>query len=128
MNHNVLVYGTLRPGKGREVKVKGQIFDLGSFPGVKLDKEGVFTAELVTVDDEILQNLDCYEGFREESPETSLYIRRRYTDVSQDVDAWIYEYNHKPGEIREVLGNDWLIHTGRPAGSAASFLGEPSYD
>lgn len=119
--HNVLVYGTLRPGTGRPVTVKGTIFDLGSFPGVKLGEDGIFIAELVTVDDETLKRLDRYEGFYESSPEASLYIRRRYTDVTQDVDAWIYEFNHEASG-REVLGGDWLVHTGKPQGGASGYL------
>lgn len=121
MTHNVLVYGTLRPGNAREVTVKGHIFDLGAFPGVRLDGDSTFTAELVTVDDETLAKLDRYEGFYEDSPETSLYVRKRYTDPEQGVDAWIYEFNETP-TARPVEGGNWLVHTGSSRGSAASFL------
>jgi gamma-glutamylcyclotransferase (GGCT)/AIG2-like uncharacterized protein YtfP len=122
--HNVLVYGTLRPGTTTPVTIPGQMFSLGGFPGVRLTDEPGFTfqAEIVEVDDETLARLDQYEGYYESSPENSLYIRQRFTDPERGIDAWVYEYNHeRVGE--QVPDGDWLAYVGKPRGGAASFLG-----
>lgn len=119
--HNVLVYGTLRPGTARKVTVPAKMFDLGAFPGVKLG-EGRVVCELVEVDDDTLQDLDRYEGYYEEAPEHSLYVRRRFVDDEQGVDAWIYEYNEGPCDRSLVPSGDWLEYTGASCGGAQSLL------
>ncbi|QDP50581.1 MAG: hypothetical protein Tp1125DCM00d2C21254131_22 [Prokaryotic dsDNA virus sp.] len=109
-----LVYGTLRPGLGETVKVEGfQMFNLGWFPGIR-PGNGTIIAERVEVkDDAHLSSLDRYEGYNEESPETSLYTRQQYGD---DI---IYVYNGEPPEDNLVEGGDWLKHTGEEKGANA---------
>lgn len=122
--HNVLVYGTLRPGNKRKVEVPGAMYDLGSFPGIRLDRpDHTFVAELVTVDDETLTRLDSYEGYYPDSPEHSLYLRKRYVNTEKDIDAWVYEYN---SDVRDRLVDHgcWLTHVGKERGGAAYLLGE----
>ena len=115
--HKIYVYGTLRPGKVSNVsKGRGFLFDLGSFPGVKLDPEGPeFTVESIEVDDKTLERLDRYEGYRASNPESSLYIRKPF------LDGEIYEYNGVSSGAN-VESGDWLIHTGRNQGSASSLV------
>lgn len=103
--HKIYVYGTLMPNDGRErVKIKGALYDLGWFPGVRLDETGEFLAEIIEVDDQRLQELDRYEGYYEDSPESSLYIRRRYCD------GWIYEYNRSCSSRDLIRSGDWQAH------------------
>jgi gamma-glutamylcyclotransferase (GGCT)/AIG2-like uncharacterized protein YtfP len=138
MTHQVLVYGTLRPGTAPTVTIPGVMFNLGSYPGIKLEEaasaavgstlgQHTFTAEIVEVSDEVLARLDQYEGYYEDAPEASLYIRRRYVDVENGVDAWIYEYNNDFDPDRRVECGDWLTYTGEPRGRAYTFLGS-DYD
>lgn len=118
----VYVYGTLRPGRSEVVDVPGELRDLGSYPGACLkapDCGQFFKAEPVEVDDAQLKRLDHYEGYREERPELSLYLRVPY------LDGWIYVYNGSMDKRPLVPDGDWLAHRGQKAGSASSFfLGE----
>lgn len=120
--HRVYVYGTLRPGGPETVMVPGRLYSLGSFPGIVLESpsdEGSFvTCEVVEVDDERLASLDMYEGYRENDPKGSLYLRKPY------LDGFIYVYNY-PDHLREdrlIKDGDWLIFRDQERGSAASRL------
>lgn len=108
MSMNVVyVYGTLRTGRRDElVEIKGAMYDLGSFPGVKLYDgcNTVVKCERLVVDDEKLAGFDRYEGYRENDPEHSLYIRRPI------LDGYIYEYNHDVKPERLIEHGDWLNH------------------
>ncbi len=113
--HTILVYGTLRTGKGEKVKVKGDMYNLGWYPGIALGGENEFVAERLTgIDDAKLAAFDRYEGYNEEAPEQSLYIRRRL-----DNGDWIYEYNYEFDGNDRIESGDWLEHTGEASGSNA---------
>lgn len=103
----VAVYGTLRKNMTNHyllgdsklvatVKLPGRMYTLGSFPGVKLEEEGMFVAELYDVTDKILTRLDSLEGYYPDFPELSMYIRKE-VDVESDKGKWskvqLYEYN-----------------------------------
>lgn len=96
----IYAYGTLRKLEGPEVKVKGQLFDLGWFPGARLGGEDEFVAERIEVDD--LAHIDAYEGYREDDHENSLYIRRPF------MDGFIYEYNREVNPMNHIEGGDWV--------------------
>lgn len=100
MSNILYVYGTLRPGRGNVVRVKGQLFDLGWFPGIKLDLPGEVVCEKIEVDD--WSAVDRYEGYYPEDHEHSLYIRRPYGD------GFIYEFNRDVNPVKLVQGGDWL--------------------
>ena len=106
--HQVLVYGTLRPFTNTNVvRVPGHLYDLGSFPGVRLDNSSdtMVTCEVIEVTDEELERLDQYEGYRPSDPDNSLYIRRKL-----DWGPFIYEYNDPFGNLSEkyiVPSGDW---------------------
>lgn len=113
MLHIIYVYGTLRPknkdltAKNTEtVEVPGYMYDLGWYPGAIIrapDRtESSFIAEKIEVDDEKLKELDRYEGYYEDDPANSLYIRRPY------LDGWIYEYNRPVDGAKIVESGDWL--------------------
>lgn len=122
VTHKVFVYGTLRPGLNQGVHyVPGVMFDLGWFPGVTLDPDtpdARFVVETIEVDDAGLSRLDSYEGYHEEAPDSSLYLRK---SVCVDgVTAWIYEYNQGFSDNHErVLTGDWLAHTNEQSGASA---------
>lgn len=70
----VFVYGTLKKGfrnqsylKGakylEKATMKGKMYDLGGYPCIELDEEGVVYGEVYEIDKNILANLDrceCY--------------------------------------------------------------------
>ncbi len=111
--HIIYVYGTLRTRKAAElVEIQGSLYDLGWFPGVKLYDgcNTVVKCERRVVDDEQLAKFDRYEGFREESPESSFFVR---TPV---LDGEIYVYNHQVDPNRLIPSGDWLQYKQERAG------------
>lgn len=127
--HILYCYGTIRPGTGPTVLIPGVMYDLGWFPGVKVNWDAVellksgfglpaeapkFVAERIEVDDERLKQLDSYEGYYPDDPNGSLYIRKPY------LDGHIYEYNQQLSESHQVVtSGDWLKHTNSSRGRAA---------
>ena len=106
MSNVVYVYGILRPNEGETTLIEGTMYDLGWFPGVKLEgplSENVFVAERIVVSDERLEQFDQIEGYREGDPD-SLYIRQPFRD------GWIYEYNHSIEGRERVESGDWSKH------------------
>ena len=126
MTNKILVYGTLRVGQGAyfgfkldrdtrhlgTIRVPGTMYHLGGFPGIVLDGdlEG-FRADLLEITDEdavpgVLQRLDGYEGYREEAPDNSLYLRREI-NLPEYGTAFIYEINRDMSARIRVAGGDW---------------------
>jgi gamma-glutamylcyclotransferase (GGCT)/AIG2-like uncharacterized protein YtfP len=116
MNHsgvyNLFVYGSLRSGFkspsyeyisrffsfAGDAKVRGKLFDLGSYPaGVPANDENFIIGELYTIKHEpefawAIGQLDDYEGVSVEPDEIQLY-KRELVDVYRGDDitpAWIY--------------------------------------
>jgi gamma-glutamylcyclotransferase (GGCT)/AIG2-like uncharacterized protein YtfP len=110
----LFVYGSLRSGFRSpayeyisrfflfdgDAKVKGKLFDLGSYPaGVPAD-DGFIVGELYSIRNEsefgwAIGQLDDYEGVSVEPDEIQLY-RRELVDVfigNTSTSAWIYWYN-----------------------------------
>ena len=113
--YQLFVYGSLRSGFRSpvyeyisrffhfvgEAKVKGKLYDLGSYPaGIPTHDESFIVGELYDVNEEnefswAIGQLDDYEGVNVESDEVKLY-RREITEVyinDKITQAWIYWYN-----------------------------------
>ncbi len=113
----LFVYGTLRhrpdrPNDREKGFIRGHMFDIGSFPGVILDANGLkIEGEILyPVDDDLLASYDRYEGYNVSRPEQSLYIRTTtnvYTESGVQ-QCWIYEYNHSTEGIREIGSGSWF--------------------
>lgn len=115
--NKIYTYGTLMPNDGRErVLVPGLLYNLGWYPGIRLLSSlsiedcncgavwnGV-QCEIIEVSDKRLKELDRYEGYDPEFPETSLYIRRQY------LDGFIYEYNRDVNSRQIIESGDWQGH------------------
>ena len=112
--YQLFVYGSLRSGFRSpayeyisryfdlvgEGKVKGQLFDLGTYPAAKPTNENKFIiGELYRIRNEnefawAMGQLDDYEGVHVDFDETQLY-RRDVTEVhidNKNTNAWIYWY------------------------------------
>ncbi|HEV8283544.1 MAG TPA: gamma-glutamylcyclotransferase family protein [Chitinophagaceae bacterium] len=110
--YHLFVYGSLRSGFKSPVyeyisrffsfvgnaKVKGKLFDLGTYPaGVSADDESFIIGELYTIKHQpefawAIGQLDDYEGVSVEPDEIQLY-KRELVDVIVDdaiTPAWIY--------------------------------------
>lgn len=117
-----LVYGTLRPGNHAfkafgidhrathlgEVRIEGTMYHLGGFPGVKLDgnPDGFVCDMYETSDDELMAQLDGYEGYRGHDNPGSLYLRQEIT-MPDGMAAYIYEYNQQVGDSPRMESGDW---------------------
>ena len=120
--HLVFVYGTLRRGGVRampdlfpeakfigQAKVRGNLYDLGTYPGLLLDEsDSLVVGEVYEVDDETLGKLDEIEA-------SSLY-RRKQVEVSlagRKVTCWVYVDNSRlyPGRTL-IISGDWIEYAG----------------
>jgi gamma-glutamylcyclotransferase (GGCT)/AIG2-like uncharacterized protein YtfP len=113
--YQLFVYGSLRSGFHSpvyeyisrffkfigEAKVKGQLFDMGSYPaGIPTNDDQFIVGELYQAKNEhefswAIGQLDDYEGVSVEADGVQLY-RRQITEVQlngQVTHAWIYWYN-----------------------------------
>ncbi len=120
----LFVYGSLRSGFRSPVyeyisrffkfigdaKVKGKLYDMGSYPaGVQSSDDSFIIGELYQAKNEhefswAIGQLDDYEGVAVEADEIQLY-RREVVDVhinDKITPAWIYWYNGNIGG-REVI-------------------------
>jgi gamma-glutamylcyclotransferase (GGCT)/AIG2-like uncharacterized protein YtfP len=121
-NKKVLVYGTLRPGNAAfdifdlaeqtnhigSVRIPGSMYHLGGFPGVKLDgaEPGVVCDVLEILNPDVMTSLDRYEGYHEDRPEHSLYLKRE-VDTAEFGSCMIYEYNNEIGGRPKMEDGDW---------------------
>lgn len=112
----VFVYGTLKKGghfhevlRGShfigEGGVEGQLYNLGTFPGLVQEGEGRVKGELYELSNEAgLKRLDHLEGFFAESPHKSLFVRKqRNIEVDGEAHlAWVYYYNMDVSEKDKI--------------------------
>jgi gamma-glutamylcyclotransferase (GGCT)/AIG2-like uncharacterized protein YtfP len=118
MSDYLFAYGSLQPGfapdevakaaaKLRSVGrgfVYGELYELDGYPGVVPDPEsknriGGTILELPE-DACLLRQIDEYEGYDPQAPETSEFVRvRQVVELSGGgtLECWIYRYNGKPG-------------------------------
>ena len=107
VKHQVLVYGTLRKGaENAVVLVPGTLYNLGWFPGIKLDRSenpsSFVTCEVLEVDDDKLFTFDNYEGYDPTDPENSLYIREEWQG------KFIYTFNKDVQNKPVIASGNWL--------------------
>ena len=128
--YQLFVYGSLRSGFRSPAyeyisryfdlvgagKVKGQLFDLGTYPAAKPSNENKFIiGELYRIRNEkefnwAIGQLDDYEGVDVGFDETQLY-RREVTEVHIDnkiTNAWIYWYHGDVGGKPIIESGDVL--------------------
>jgi gamma-glutamylcyclotransferase (GGCT)/AIG2-like uncharacterized protein YtfP len=123
MTAYLFTYGTLHPDHApaeiapaaemlrpvAEGFVRGQLYDLGDYPGAVLDPSSPQqisgTVFQLPADPAILRQLDEYEGFDPDAPEQSLFLRVQCPVALANGGAftcWIYVYNGKPEPARIV--------------------------
>lgn len=118
MAHKVLVYGTLKKGRGNHwrleksnllglTSIKGKMYSLGAFPGVRLDEEGTVQCEAYEVDDYTLGLLDSLEGYDPTRVDNDFYTREK---VEFDLDGGTHEgfiY-----QIARLYGDEPVVESG----------------
>lgn len=116
--HLVFVYGTLRGGGAGAMsirfpdskfiataKVSGNLYDLGAYPGLRLNESNsLVMGEVYEVDDEILNKLDDFEA-------SSNYLRKQ-VEISLGADrriCWVYEPDPEFYSCRRLItSGDWI--------------------
>jgi len=128
MSQYLFAYGTLQPGlaptkiarvaaKLRPVGegfVRGVLYDLGGYPGAVADPDAdgriAGTVMELPEDEGVLAQLDRYEGFDPQAPETSEYIREKQTvelKAGGTVGCWFYRYNRELRDSQRVKSGAW---------------------
>ena len=128
--YQLFVYGSLRKGFHSpvyeyisrffkfigEAKVKGKLFDLGSYPaGIAAIDDSFIIGELYQAINEhefswAIGQLDDYEGVSVEADEVQLY-RREIADIHLNkgiTRAWIYWYNGDVTDKKLIASGDML--------------------
>ncbi len=119
--HKLFVYGTLKMGHHNHHNIENaQLIDtahlgdhdmisLGGFPGIIPGKD-VIEGELYEIDDDMLKDCDRLEGYREDRPDNSMYIRKIVKVVTpydgESYDAFAYLWNG-PTNYPLVIGGVW---------------------
>jgi len=137
MPDNLFAYGTLQPGcapagvaaqaaKLRPLGagfVRGVLYDLGRYPGAVADATSqsriAGTVMELPEDETILRQLDDYEGFDPQSPETSEFVRERQMVEMSDgrkLECWFYRYNGTSCGTGVITGGVWQNGSGQPPG------------
>ena len=124
MAEHILFYGSLRRefGIAQQLNIgpyvdfiamyhiTGTLYDFGQYPGLVLSGSGTVVCELSAIrSSDLFSILDPYEGFVQQSPEQSLFIRKRIYLPSK-IAAWVYEYNHAIEDAPIIPNGDWLSY------------------
>lgn len=133
MTDYIAVYGSLRQGsvaglkmKGAEYVgkdlVRGTLYDVSWFPGIKLDDKPIgdsLSGSVVTVEvfrlpedpaqaEALLSHLDSYEGYYPDHPSNSLFVRKETVTLGEGLCTWVYEFNQDVCSHQIVESGDWL--------------------
>ena len=117
----VFVYGTLRKGGSNDVRrfspaamfvaqarIRGRLFDLGSYPGARLGGEAWIVGEVYAIEPELERQLDVLEEVDGDDGE---YVKRSVPVVvcGNVVHCLVYEINASRVQGRRVIvDGDWL--------------------
>jgi gamma-glutamylcyclotransferase (GGCT)/AIG2-like uncharacterized protein YtfP len=90
---------------------EGQLFDLGSYPGLRPGGSRVVGELHALLDATVIEVLDEFEGYDPAHPEQSLYRRERIELVEpEQTRAWIYVFNAVPDASTTVESGDWRAY------------------
>jgi gamma-glutamylcyclotransferase (GGCT)/AIG2-like uncharacterized protein YtfP len=119
MTTRVAVYGTLKKGlSNHHYMSKARflsedqlhnlvLYDLGPYPGARLEASGGVVVEIYEVDSKTFAQLDVLEGIDERNSTQGLYHRRQLA-TSQGL-AWVYLYNHSTAGCPAIREGGWPI-------------------
>jgi gamma-glutamylcyclotransferase (GGCT)/AIG2-like uncharacterized protein YtfP len=129
VNELVFFYGTLMAGFDRRRRagiddrlryigrgaIAGALFDLGLYPALVAASDGRVWGEVYEMTDApvVLAALDEIEGYRQDDPDSSLYLRAQTEVTLPDAsraNAWVYFYNAPLGKAARIPSGDYLEH------------------
>ena len=134
----LFVYGTLRRDarhpmgrylaehaehEGEAVLEEADLFDLGSYPGVRVPGGGTVLGDVYALHpdtvDAVMARLDDYEGCGADDPPPHQYARQLLTvnlADEEDVEAWVYVLRRVPLQAVPIPSGDYLVHLHRRRG------------
>ena len=113
----VAVYGTLKRGLsnhgllqhasfvGEDCLTCITLYDLGPYPGARLESSGGIDIEVFSVDKKQLQQLDELEEYLATASDQGMYDRRQV--LTQFGLAWIYLYNREVDHAKPLRSGAW---------------------
>jgi gamma-glutamylcyclotransferase (GGCT)/AIG2-like uncharacterized protein YtfP len=126
----VFFYGTLMTGFDRRRRagvddhladfvgrgwISAELYDLGIYPAAVPAPDGRVWGEVYRMKDadKALAGLDDIEGYSEDNPDRSLYVREvvdvQLTDGRTEK-TWVYFYNAPLGRAERIPSGDYLAH------------------
>jgi gamma-glutamylcyclotransferase (GGCT)/AIG2-like uncharacterized protein YtfP len=97
-----------------EGRFKGRLYDIGEYPGAVSDANGSYYVYgkvfLINDPDNVLKQLDHYEGFGADQAQPNLFIREFIvieTD-NEPVECWVYLYNLPIEGLRLIKSGKYL--------------------
>lgn len=108
IGHTTLRLGARTRTLGRE-RIHGRLYHLGDYPGVITGPRGIVHGDLLAFEDpDLLAELDAYELYEPERPNSSEYRRVEVDLLDSGLRGWVYEYA-MPLKGRPVIasGNWW---------------------
>ncbi|MEQ5834947.1 gamma-glutamylcyclotransferase family protein [Marinobacter sp. NFXS9] len=115
--HSVAVYGTLKRGGSNHRFLRGArflgrtrlnniaLYDLGAYPGAKLEPSRGVDVELFAVTDAGLRRVDWLEEYNPRNPESGTYDRCWLATPLGP--AWVYLYNPSVKGRRRIVQGGW---------------------
>jgi len=123
----VFVYGTLRAGGSNDITryrplpsirgnatAVGTLYDLGTYPGMRLEGTQCVVGEVYCITASVEQALDALEGVR--TDDNGEYVKKMIElDVDgQPLTCLVYEIHESRIDGRTLIeGGDWLKHVRR---------------
>ncbi|OQM46097.1 gamma-glutamylcyclotransferase [Anoxybacillus sp. UARK-01] len=118
----VFVYGTLLTGEvNHEIaapylqnvkpgKVKGKLYDVGSYPALVVDQEGEVVGEWLTITIDGIRRMDELEDY-EEGRNDNEYERVWIRDCTQEIEGYVYVYHpDKALHLPLIESGSWRQH------------------
>lgn len=97
-----------------EGRFKGRLYDIGEYPGAISDADGPYYVYgkifLVNDPDNVLKQLDYYEGFGADEVKPNLFTRERMLieTSNEPVECWVYLYNLPVNGFRLIKSGRYL--------------------
>lgn len=122
---HVFVYGTLRRGEVNDItrlhpaprflgfaSITGTLYDLGRYPGLRLEGVGRVVGEVYAITSELEKQLDRIEDV---TPHADSEYARRHIDVALSGGVWcsclLYEVGlHRVQGLAPMPGGDWVCY------------------
>ena len=115
----LFVYGTLLSTEYNHQTIKGskligqgsiygKLFDIGNYPALK-EGANIIIGELYNIDDLTLKNCDQLEGYNQDEPENSPYIRKSVTVFldKKELCVNVYYCNFGTNHYKEIESGNY---------------------